>query len=106
MENAAGGDLGGLIQQRASQRKHFSEEFVLLTFVQITLALSYVHARGFLHRDIKSSNVFLLGHDNIVKLGDFGLATMVDTTNGRLSNTPVGTPCYRSPGAALLCQST
>lgn len=99
MEHAAGGDLGGLIQRRASQKQTFSEDFILLTFVQVTLALSHVHERGFLHRDIKSSNVLLLGHDNIVKLGDFGLATMVQPAKNHQASTIVGTPCYRSPGA-------
>eukprot|EP00892_Ulva_mutabilis_P012895 jgi/Ulvmu1/9979/UM059_0028.1 len=96
MEHATGGDLAALIKQRACQRRPFNEDFILLVFVQVMLAVSHVHARGYLHRDVKASNVFLMGHDNIVKLGDFGLAKPTQAPHN-LAETTVGTPCYCSP---------
>jgi NIMA (never in mitosis gene a)-related kinase 1/4/5 len=97
MEFASGGDLGTVIKKRAQQKRYFSEDQVLLLFVQICLALWHVHARKFLHRDLKSQNIFL-ANNNIVKLGDFGIARTLKSTND-MALTAVGTPYYLSPGA-------
>lgn len=40
--------------------------------LQLILALKHAHDHKIIHRDIKTSNVFL--QDNNIKLGDFGLA--------------------------------
>ena len=48
-----------------------------------------------LHRDVSLKNIFLFNDQNI-KLGDFGVACVLDATNG-LAMTKVGTPCYISP---------
>lgn len=47
-----GGDLDRLIRR---QEGLLSEEQVLHLFVQLLLALQFVHSRGVLHRDIKCS---------------------------------------------------
>lgn len=41
---------------------------------QILEALTYVHSKNLIHRDMKPCNIFLDKNMN-VKLGDFGLAT-------------------------------
>jgi tRNA A-37 threonylcarbamoyl transferase component Bud32 len=57
------------------------------------LGLSYLHSRGIIHRDIKSSN--LLVEKNLsVKVGDFGFAT-AKQDNG--TQTRCGTPCWTAP---------
>ena len=55
----------------------------------------YLHDHKILHRDLKSQNIFLTKENN-VKLGDFGIATVLDGTL-ELAKTMVGTPYYMSP---------
>lgn len=76
-----------------------SEAQVVSLFVQTTMAVKYMHDRRLLHRDIKSSNIFLT-KNHVVKLGDFGISTVLQSTVA-MASTMCGTPCYFSPE---LCQ--
>lgn len=42
-------------------------------FTEILEAVSYIHSSGFIHRDLKPTNIFIDKSNNI-KVGDFGLA--------------------------------
>lgn len=59
------------------------------------MTLEYIHGRKILHWDIKLSNIFLTGN-NTVKLGDFGISKILETTQD-VAGTVVGTPYYMSP---------
>lgn len=54
-----------------------------------------MHSKNILHRDIKTQNMFLTS-ENIVKLGDFGIAKELGT-NANMTKTLVGTPYFMSP---------
>ncbi len=61
-------------------------------------ALTYAHAHGVIHRDMKPSNVMVTGAGQI-KVMDFGIARMAKDalTRYSMTNTVVGTPPYMAP---------
>lgn len=64
--------------------------------MQLALALKHVHDRKIIHRDIKTENIFLSSHKRVVKLGDFGIAKVLESTMQQ-ARTAIGTPYYLSP---------
>ncbi|CAK94413.1 unnamed protein product (macronuclear) [Paramecium tetraurelia] len=93
MDYADGGDLSNKIKQTGSCL--FSEVQILDWFTQICLAIKHVHDRKIIHRDLKTQNIFLT-QDGIIKLGDFGIARVLNHTREKCK-TIVGTPYYLSP---------
>ena len=47
----------------------------LFTFLQLIAGIEYLHKRGVSHRDIKPENLLLTEND-VLKISDFGLATV------------------------------
>ena len=73
----------------------------LQLFLQAARAVAYAHAQLVVHRDLKPSNLLVAG-DGQVKLLDFGIAKLLDDTQGATSEltargAPVMTPAYASP---------
>ncbi|OHT17240.1 hypothetical protein TRFO_12585 [Tritrichomonas foetus] len=93
MEYAEGGDLQGYL--RKQNGKHLPEKQIISWIFELCSALNYVHSLNILHRDIKSQNVFLDAAHHI-KLGDFGIAKILENTND-FARTMVGSPFYLSP---------
>ena len=69
---------------------------------QIAEGLEAAHQRNLIHRDIKPSNIWLESGRNRVKILDFGLARVADSTDVNITQTGVilGTPAYMSPEQA------
>ncbi|XP_021344811.1 serine/threonine-protein kinase Nek5-like [Mizuhopecten yessoensis] len=93
MEYADGGDLHkNIVGQKGI---HFGKEVIFEWFVQICLALKYIHSSNILHRDLKSQNIFL-NSKRVIKLGDFGIARIL-RDHADHAMTTIGTPFYLSP---------
>ena len=107
MELLEGQSLG----QAITKEGPLEPERFLPVLAQVCRALAAAHAAGFVHRDLKPDNIFLVagGRDeDFVKLLDFGLTkpirvepTLSDTPLfATLDGTFVGTPGYVSPEQA------
>jgi serine/threonine-protein kinase len=64
--------------------------------IEVLDALEALHARGVIHRDLKSANIFLTA-DEQVKLLDLGFAKVAGELAITVPNQLVGTPFYMSP---------
>lgn len=88
-----GGDLYNALKARKGS--FLDERQIVEWFVQISMALQYLHERNILHRDLKTQNIFLT-KSKIIKLGDLGIARVLDSSND-MATTLIGTPYYMSP---------
>uniref|UniRef100_A0A3B4B062 Serine/threonine-protein kinase DCLK2 n=1 Tax=Periophthalmus magnuspinnatus TaxID=409849 RepID=A0A3B4B062_9GOBI len=92
MELVKGGDLFDAI----TSANRYTERDASGMLYNLANAIKYLHSLNIVHRDIKPENLLVYEHadgSKSLKLGDFGLATVVD---GPLY-TVCGTPTYVAP---------
>eukprot|EP00736_Rhodelphis_marinus_P010785 Rmarinus@m.11058 len=94
-------DRGTLHDALKSQLHNFlTEEAILDIFVQVAMALEYLHRNRILHRDLKPQNIFLSKSPDPfftqVRVGDFGLARVLGPES-LFAETVLGTPFHLSP---------
>lgn len=49
-------------------------------FIHICLGVEHMHFKNYIHRDLKTQNIFLT-RDNIARVGDLGLALKIEASS-------------------------
>lgn len=85
-------DCGDLL---TIMNKPIDEKFVRAYFGQLISGLKFLHGYKLIHRDIKPKNILLTNNKKILKIADFGFATIVKTS--LLKDKICGSPLYMAP---------
>lgn len=85
-------DCGDLL---SIMNKPIDEKFVRAYFCQLIHGLKFLHNYKLIHRDIKPKNILLTNNKKILKIADFGFATIIKTS--LLKDKICGSPLYMAP---------
>jgi serine/threonine-protein kinase len=69
---------------------------VLSIVARVAMALSYAHKNNVVHRDIKPANIMYDSDTDTVKVTDFGIARITDSSKTK-TGLVLGTPSFMSP---------
>jgi serine/threonine protein kinase len=88
---------GESLESRLDREREISPAEAARIGREAALGLAAAHAKGLVHRDIKPGNIWLEAGTGRVKLLDFGLALVRDSSHLTHSGLVIGTPAYMSP---------
>jgi tetratricopeptide (TPR) repeat protein len=90
--------MGRTLSQLLREHGKLAPRDVARVGLQVAAGLGYAHAQRIVHRDVKTSNLFLT-EERVVKIMDFGLAKMLEEVR-RATTVIGGTPYYMAPEQA------
>jgi serine/threonine-protein kinase len=82
-----------------SARSRIEPHLLLGLMARVAEALHYAHSEHVVHRDIKPANLVYDRNQDIIKITDFGVARLVDSSRTQ-TGVILGTPSYMSPEQA------
>ncbi|KAI5084154.1 hypothetical protein GOP47_0000323 [Adiantum capillus-veneris] len=87
----------GTLRQYRKRHKRIDIRAVKKWSRQILRGLLYLHSQDppVIHRDLKCDNIFINGNQGEVKIGDLGLATILNQAHA--AQTVIGTPEFMAP---------
>ncbi|XP_050225425.1 probable serine/threonine-protein kinase WNK3 [Mercurialis annua] len=87
----------GTLRQYRRKHKHVDLRALKKWSRQILEGLSYLHSHDppVIHRDLKCDNIFVNGNQGEVKIGDLGLAAILQ--QARSAHSVIGTPEFMAP---------
>jgi serine/threonine-protein kinase len=95
---------GETLEARLDRQRDMALPEAIRITSHVGRALAKAHARGIVHRDLKSGNVFIARTEDdelgwVAKVLDFGVAKLVDMASASTTKTGtiVGTPLFMSP---------
>jgi serine/threonine protein kinase len=94
MELARDGSLASRLQSAQQAGSHFTFETIFSWADQALRGLSAIHEL-LVHRDLKPDNILFIDED--LKIGDFGIARLVDASTRQHTFKGWGTPRYMPP---------
>jgi serine/threonine-protein kinase len=95
MELLEGLPLNAILKQRG----RFGPRDSARLGIQVCAGLQFAHDQGIVHRDIKTSNLFIT-RNKTLKIMDFGLAKILEAVRNGTSTIIAGTPFYMAPEQA------
>lgn len=90
---------GKTLKEIITENGPLKQSVALNYSIQIAEALKVAHAKGIVHRDIKSQNI-MVTKDDRVKVTDFGIARVADNSTVTATNAVMGSVHYFSPEQA------
>ncbi|KFK41095.1 hypothetical protein AALP_AA2G085200 [Arabis alpina] len=95
-EYISNGTLADHLHGDRAESRPLSWSVRLNVAIESASALSFLHASGIIHRDVKTTNI-LLDENYTVKVADFGLSRLFPVDQTHVSTAPQGTPGYVDP---------
>ncbi len=97
MKKLEGTTLATLLREKGG----LTADETLRLLKQLSAGLDFIHAKGFIHRDIKAGNIFV-GSDGLGTLLDFGILRSSNASESLTkAGVVMGTPHYMAPEQAI-----